>query len=865
MPAFSKLWPFNSGTARGAGNSDNDLARGIQTEQSRQEGGYMMSALQGQADTNASCGVDGDGMENVVESVEKEQDVNEEQAVSDECGGGSLRKDASREKAAAEVDCGDAGEEVVPPGGQPGDDVEEDKDGKRAQSEGVDKDLEPPNCENIVEIAPQVDEHEKLEVQTAEASRVDDSDNAHASTEDANVEYDQMTDHATGNYAADRPHGIDIEGGNEKPAAASSDHEQAVPSSPLRSYQLGFAKENEQSTIHDDSQSEPSSDSVFMQQMSAHFGGRPSAGDELVDPLEEASKNISDDAVEYHHKSNGKKDSKKKHLKAAQSAKVPGGSRREIVDHGHTKHHGPSKHSQKFLDELFRHTSPPISEDGLYYPYDGQYHTPRRHGSTTPTVPHGPDPPTRSGGNKTSTPANQKNRKSAPSSRKEDKQIRVPEKRKYEEDSEEEDEEMVDEYEPSHSGEESDSDSDSEEDVPLKDRKNAYDTAGHRKRQFGRSGSDSQSSYQDEDGDDEDEDKDEEDGSDENEEEQTNEEVAVVSREDASVRSPTPGPVGDVMEEPASAMVTLPLPTEPVDPPAMQRALPVPQPTPATEATPSDEISFKLPPYNVELVPQKAADDSPEVKVSLPGMPREVLILTVDHGFQEFHLLENLFIPGQQSLSAPPTADESRYALLNFHTVATMVLESYAVHEEGDVVTEVIDKATGNQVKLTEGDVRQATLDEIFFATMDRWRVGLADESLKPSYKMIRGVQEFCDIALDIIYYLEENGFVEGELKVRKERRDKGIKKATKKDKAQGKGGKAGKKVDAAGASEEGGDSAQSTPKKRGRPKKSESKSPEKGKGKVNELHPRKKPKTTPKAPPKKPAKATVSVKKGKK
>jgi hypothetical protein len=47
-------------------------------------------------------------------------------------------------------------------------------------------------------------------------------------------------------------------------------------------------------------------------------------------------------------------------------------------------------------------------------------------------------------------------------------------------------------------------------------------------------------------------------------------------------------------------------------------------------------------------------------------------------------------------------------------------------------------------------------------------------ETGSESLKLIRGCQEFCDVALDVIHYVKEHGLTRSEVKKRKERSDKG-------------------------------------------------------------------------------------------
>jgi hypothetical protein len=81
---------------------------------------------------------------------------------------------------------------------------------------------------------------------------------------------------------------------------------------------------------------------------------------------------------------------------------------------------------------------------------------------------------------------------------------------------------------------------------------------------------------------------------------------------------------------------------------------------------------------------------------------------------------------------------------------------------------------TGEEEYERWADATEANVDEIFFAVVDRWRAGL--ESKKQPLELIRGAQEFCDVALDVIYYVKANGLLRKEKKKRKEKADKGVK-----------------------------------------------------------------------------------------
>ncbi|KAI0611901.1 hypothetical protein TUN205_03828 [Pyrenophora tritici-repentis] len=176
----------------------------------------------------------------------------------------------------------------------------------------------------------------------------------------------------------------------------------------------------------------------------------------------------------------------------------------------------------------------------------------------------------------------------------------------------------------------------------------------------------------------------------------------------------------------------------------------------------STKINWCLPRY--EVLPQPTLDDVPSAKISLPGLVREELLLSPDHSAQETHLLLNLFLPGQQALAEPDP--QPAVALLNFHTIAVMVIECYVQYEIGDELglgrghfhDNHDDEGIGEYERVR--DAKDADVDEIFFAVVDRWRAGR--ESKKESLTLIRGAQEFADQALDVIYYIKENGLLRG-------------------------------------------------------------------------------------------------------
>lgn len=210
-------------------------------------------------------------------------------------------------------------------------------------------------------------------------------------------------------------------------------------------------------------------------------------------------------------------------------------------------------------------------------------------------------------------------------------------------------------------------------------------------------------------------------------------------------------------------------------------------------------INWKLPAYDIHFSPSpppastssskpKPTKDSslPIAKISLPGLIREPLVLSPDHTAQELSLLTNIFLPGQQALATPDP--EPALAVLNFHSIAMMVVEAYVQFEIGDEMgrggpayfskyssssssdedddggAKGKGKAKANAKKKEEKEyvrircARTANVDDIFFAVIDRWRAGL--ESNKKAFKLIRGIQEFVDVALDVIFWIKENGLL---------------------------------------------------------------------------------------------------------
>ncbi|USP73030.1 hypothetical protein yc1106_00304 [Curvularia clavata] len=186
-----------------------------------------------------------------------------------------------------------------------------------------------------------------------------------------------------------------------------------------------------------------------------------------------------------------------------------------------------------------------------------------------------------------------------------------------------------------------------------------------------------------------------------------------------------------------------------------------------TSSPPAPTIDWKLPQYDCHVDPTPADPNQPVAKVSLPGLVREEVLLSPDHADQEIHLLLNVFLPGQRALTTPDAKPAT--AVLNFHTIALMVIEAYVQYEIGDELgrrnpyyAPSNEDRVGSDAEYERiRDARSADEDEIFFAVMDRWRAGR--ESGKQSVGLIRGIQEFCDVALDVIYYIKEHGLLGSE------------------------------------------------------------------------------------------------------
>lgn len=238
-------------------------------------------------------------------------------------------------------------------------------------------------------------------------------------------------------------------------------------------------------------------------------------------------------------------------------------------------------------------------------------------------------------------------------------------------------------------------------------------------------------------------------------------------------------------------------------------------------AGPSNNISWKLPTY--EAIQETTIEGYPMAKISIPGLIRHEIILSFDHADFEFRILYFLFLPYYKSLIASCPSGHSpaldpKLTLLNFHTITLLIINVFANIRE--------DKGLS---------ARDSDADEVFFAAIDNWRIGR--EGKRENYECVRGIQEFCDIALDVIFWIKEHGMPEPEGKgtrKRAVRSDKGVKRGSRKeDKNEG-------AMDGHVRSE----------KKGGRGKTSTDKGASSEKSQVNTLQARKKPKVQAKSVP---------------
>lgn len=136
----------------------------------------------------------------------------------------------------------------------------------------------------------------------------------------------------------------------------------------------------------------------------------------------------------------------------------------------------------------------------------------------------------------------------------------------------------------------------------------------------------------------------------------------------------------------------------------------------------------------------------------MPGLVRHIIELNTDHPEQEFQLLQEVFLPGHQRTYAETPDTNPKLSLLNFHLIASNIIEVYHHYDHDNHPTDP---------------------DELFFLAIDKWRV--AKQLGKKNSSTIRGIQEFCDVALDIVYFVRDHGLVQVKPK-RAARSDKGVK-----------------------------------------------------------------------------------------
>ncbi|KAF2745030.1 hypothetical protein M011DRAFT_460510 [Sporormia fimetaria CBS 119925] len=183
-------------------------------------------------------------------------------------------------------------------------------------------------------------------------------------------------------------------------------------------------------------------------------------------------------------------------------------------------------------------------------------------------------------------------------------------------------------------------------------------------------------------------------------------------------------------------------------------------------------ISWKLPEYEV-ISEETVIDKENQViaKISVPGVVREEIVLDDEFPSLLLKLFQSVFLPLHQRSYTPATPDpDPRRSILNFHTISIIFIEVFRSYQDEDFKSNCIAP-------------KDADPDEVFFAAIDNWRIG---RSRKRRYQEIRGIQEFCDVGLDVLYWLKENGITE-EKKKKKARSDKGIKRGprNKKDAAE--------------------------------------------------------------------------------
>jgi hypothetical protein len=154
--------------------------------------------------------------------------------------------------------------------------------------------------------------------------------------------------------------------------------------------------------------------------------------------------------------------------------------------------------------------------------------------------------------------------------------------------------------------------------------------------------------------------------------------------------------------------------------------------------------------------------------------------------------MKDLLLSSHRTTYPPTSPDpDPRVSLFNFHTVAVLAIEAfhmYASDANMTLGTEMgMEGIAGSNI--TAQQIAHTDADEIFFAIIDNYRIGKARG--KRSYDTIRGIQELCDLALEIVFYIKEHpevlvlkgekkGLKHDGVRVRRERSDKGVKRGRK-------------------------------------------------------------------------------------
>jgi hypothetical protein len=131
-------------------------------------------------------------------------------------------------------------------------------------------------------------------------------------------------------------------------------------------------------------------------------------------------------------------------------------------------------------------------------------------------------------------------------------------------------------------------------------------------------------------------------------------------------------------------------------------------------------------------------------------------------------MYQSVFFPLHKRMYPSPTRDPSpTYSVLNFHIIANIFIDVFRAFENG----------TLEEGPMTQISAQDADADEVFFAAIDKWRIGKVME--RGLYDTIRGIQEFVDVGLDVLFWLKARG-LGGPARQRKERSDKGTRRAPK-------------------------------------------------------------------------------------